>query len=220
MSRTKEKIKKDIVDHLYWDSRVDSSDIKVVVDDNDVVLEGNVTSFSALTAVEEDAKEVAGLKHVRNYITVKFPDSITLPSDSEMETIITNMLRWNSDIDAGKIKVSVTGGKATLEGNVNSYWKKIKAARLAGSVFGVIDVDNKISIVPNEDAIDEMVANNIVQAFTRNSLIDPATIDVKVADGIVTLTGTVPHLSAYEKAESIVYFTQGVLFLHNNLAIV
>jgi len=34
MARTSEDIKKDIIDNLYWDARVDASDINVDVVDN------------------------------------------------------------------------------------------------------------------------------------------------------------------------------------------
>jgi osmotically-inducible protein OsmY len=53
-------LSKDVVDQLYWDSRVDSSEVKVEVSDGAVTLGGTLTSLSACFAAVEDAEDVAG----------------------------------------------------------------------------------------------------------------------------------------------------------------
>jgi len=49
---TDEKIKKQVVDQLYWDARVDASDVKVEVSDRNVILTGTVPSYGVRQAVE------------------------------------------------------------------------------------------------------------------------------------------------------------------------
>jgi osmotically-inducible protein OsmY len=61
---------KDILDPIYWDSRVDASDIFVEVRDGHVTLLGTVPSYTARLAVESEALIVSGVAHVDNRLTV------------------------------------------------------------------------------------------------------------------------------------------------------
>lgn len=49
-----EKIKKNVTDQLYWDHRVDASDVQIEVDEGVVTLSGNVPSFTAKDAAYDD----------------------------------------------------------------------------------------------------------------------------------------------------------------------
>ena len=50
MIRTDQAIKRDLIDELYWDHRVDASDVKAEVVNGKVTLTGNVPSYSARSA--------------------------------------------------------------------------------------------------------------------------------------------------------------------------
>ena len=51
-------------------------------------------------------------------------------------------------------------------------------------------------MVPTRTYGDEAIATDIVDALKRNSLVDAESVDVRVANGTVTLTGSVPNLAA------------------------
>jgi hyperosmotically inducible protein len=55
MARTEEQIKRDVVDQLYWDNRVDASDVTVEVSNGTVTLRGTVPTYFASTAALNDA---------------------------------------------------------------------------------------------------------------------------------------------------------------------
>lgn len=220
MLYTDEQIKKNVVDQLYWDRRVDAADIVVEVDNTNVTLKGKVPSYSERVAAYNAAWSVPGVASVDNEIAVDLPKTLTVPTDAEMQANIESLLLWSTDIpDPGKIDVSVTNGYVTLEGTVNSYWQKIRAEALASNITGVIDITNKLAVVPTEDVADEATAEDIVSALDRNALVNVDDVDVKVQNGIVTLSGTVPNWTAISAAHDMAAYTFGVINVQNDLVV-
>ena len=124
---SEEQIKKDVVEQLYWDHRVDASSIMVEVSGGKVTLDGTVPTYAVHQAAEADCFTVLGVTAVVNNLKVEHPDKRKVPSDDEIETQIKSLLMWNPDVDATDVSLSVVSGLVTLVGAVDSYWKKIKA---------------------------------------------------------------------------------------------
>ena len=91
----------------------------------------------------------------------RFPDSeiwtsIRLPksrdgvlptrSDSDIRRDVEDELRWDPDIDATDIAVSVSNGVVTLAGFVRSYMQKYHADSDAKRVAGVLGVANDLEV--------------------------------------------------------------------------
>lgn len=219
MILTKEETKKRIVNQLFWDSRVDASEITVDFADGRVVLSGIVPSYIVRRAAESDAYIVEGVNRVENKIQVRYPTAAPQPSDSEIRANILNILSWDASIDAGDISVEVDNGVATLLGSVDTYWKKQRAEEQAIDIGGVTRVVNELTVVPTKRLMDQAIADDIVAALDRNALIDTEAVDVKVENGVVTLSGTVPNWNALQGAEEAATFTSGVVDIINNLII-
>lgn len=218
-NRTFEDIKKDVVDQLYWDYRVDASDITVSFDDGTLVLSGTVPSYTAKDAAEDDAWSVQGVSILRNDLTVSFPEEFIVPDDEEIKNNVETSLILNNNIDSTKFEISVVGGIVSLEGSVDSYWKKLEAETVAKNKSGVIDVINKIAIVPTESFIDEDIAEDIVNSLARSVSVDVDNVDVKVKDGVATLSGKVLGWNAYDAAMDAARYTAGVIDIKDNLII-
>jgi osmotically-inducible protein OsmY len=218
MVRDKETVKKDVVDQLYWDSRVNAADVEVSVSDGRVTLSGTVPTLQARRAALLDAYAVSGVQTVENDITVRYGEP--LPLSEEVEQRVRYVLAWNPDIDSTGIQVSAEAGLVTLEGTVDAFWKKLYAADLAMSVGGVLDVINKLAVVPTDDIVDESIAEDIVNAFSRNSLVDPEAMDVTVRNGFVSLEGTVNSRLARDAALEVAYYTPGVTGVEDRLIVV
>lgn len=219
MSVSEEKIKKDIIDQLYWDSRVDASEVDVEVDGNKVTLKGSVPNYSSKGAASADAWAISGVQEVDNQIEVEYPPAVTVPTDEEIKSNIETSLKLNLSLDATDIDVSVTAGIVTLEGSVDAYWKKSRAESIASGVSGVLDIINKLTIVPSENFIDKEIAEDIVGSISRNFNVDAEKVDVKVEDGEVTLSGSVTDWSAYRAVMDAAEFTAGVVNINDNLII-
>jgi osmotically-inducible protein OsmY len=215
---TSEKIKKQVVDQLYWDSRVDASDIEVEVEGGEVALTGDVPSYSARQAATSTVWSIDGVTAVDNQLSVEYPSTIGFPSDAEVRSNIESILLWNTEIDSSEIDISVQDHIVTLEGTVDSYWKKMRSADLA-DVTGVFEVVNKLAVVPTEDYVDEDIAGDVTDALERNLYVNVDDVTVKVKDGEVTLTGTVSSWTAYRSAEDSAFYTLGVRDVDNRLTI-
>jgi len=214
-----EKIKRDIVDQLYWDGRVDASDIHVAIADGNVVLRGTVPTYGASKAAETGAWTVSGVRSVDNNIAVKHKGSLRIPTDQEIRKDIEMILDWNPDIDAVGIKISVDGGEVILEGSVSSYWEKKRAEDLCGLIVGVREITNSLLVVPSESVLDQAIADGIAKALARNPHIYADSIDITVRDGVVTLSGSVPNRTAFEAAQEAAQYSLGVVEIYNKLKI-
>lgn len=219
MNRKDETIKKEVVDQLYWDNRVDADDVTVHVDNGVVTLKGTVPTHGARSSAVTDTWMIDGVTSVEDQIDVELAPTVEIPTDAEIRNNIQNILSWNTDIDVMDIDVSVEGGVVTLEGTVDEYWKKWKAVELVSDVSGVIDVLDEMTVVPTGSFIDKDIAETINDALDRNLYIDSEDITVEVEHGNVTLTGVVPTNFVRSKAGDIASYTAGVIDVHNNLVV-
>lgn len=214
-----ERLKEDILNQLHSDSRVDETHIQVEIEGNKAVLTGIVTSLAARKAAEADASIIPGIDLVDNRLRVRYPEHPGMPGDKEIRARIEDSLLWNSSIDTSKIKVTVKGGIVFIEGTVSSYWQKFKVQDIAEETAGTIDVDNALSVEPQERYQDDLITEEVFSALTTNLRLDAKSLEVLVENGVVTLMGNVPDLSSYRAAESIASFIEGVIAVKNDLTI-
>jgi len=214
-----EEIRRKVLDHLYWDSRIDASGIQISVAGQTVHLTGTVPAFSDREHAGSDALMTPGVAAVVNDLQVRFPGVYRAPGDQVIKSNIENTYRWNSDINSTGIQVAVDGGVVLLRGSVDAYWEKERAGQLARDTAGVTGVVNLLAVVPAETYKDEVIANDLISALDRNTAIDMSRIEVKVISGEVTLSGTVPDRSARNAAQNIAAFTSGVIKVINDLKI-
>lgn len=218
MSFSPKKIKREVVEQLYWDERIDASEIKVETSNNKVELSGSVPSYTAKTRAEDTAWSIRGVINVDNQLTVVYPPQLSVPADKEIKSNIENSLTWNIDIDATKIDVEVKNNVVTLSGTSDSYWKKYRAEELA-DVTGVYRIINNIAVAPTEKVDDEQIAKNVAQALDRNLIVNEDKVEVKVEEGKVTLTGTASSWTEFRSAEESAYLTLGVKDIDNQISI-
>ncbi|NBC29813.1 MAG: BON domain-containing protein [Spirochaetes bacterium] len=202
MLRTNAEIERDIVDQLYWDTRLNAEDVQVDVQDGEVMLFGAVDTDVAKRAAEEDAWAIGGVSEVANAINVELAGGV--PERERLTGHIANLIAWDPQIDERNVDVTAQAGEVTLEGTVDAYWKKLRLHDLVRDVRGVTRVVDKLTVVPTRNVADETIAEEVVEALRRNEHVDVDTIDVTVENGHVTMSGSVPtwfaRNSAYESA--------------------
>lgn len=219
MLLTDEKANRDIVDQLYWDTRVDANDVKVEVRNGNAVLTGTVPNLTARRAAEQDAWNVDGVISVENHLKVRLPEETGQFSDSEIGTNIADAFAADSSLDASRMIVIVEDGFVTLEGTVDQYWKKGHAEDIASRMAGVAYIKNLLSVTPGKKLEDEIIARNVAAALDRNASIDAESIDVQVKDGFVTLRGEVLNWAAEQAAYDCALHTDGVIGIRDDLVI-
>ena len=219
MIYSNEETKRRILEHLKWDNRIDETKIQVRIDDETVYLDGTAPTWMSKQAAQNDAMEIAGVKKVINNIKILFPDNLNTVNDTELRESLRNVFSWDQGLSTDNIVITVENGTAVLEGAVDAYWKKTRAEELAFDIGGIIAVNNLLTVVPTKDILDEMIAQDIVNALNRNFSINAETIDVKTANGRVALSGIVSDWKTYKKVFEIAKNTTGVKEVVNDLII-
>ncbi len=218
MSGYEDQVRRNVVDQLAWDDRVDASGIMVEVSPGgDVCLSGTVPNYVSLMAADNDARSVPGVVSVRNQLSVLYPTAAALPSDDEIARRLELLFGWNALVDETTIDASVERGRVKLMGSVDSFWKKDLVQDRALELFGVKEVVNELAVVPTRDVADEAIAEDVMSAMDRINAIDPRSVEVRVENGEVTLTGTVPGWTAFRGAYDAALFTPGVRNVVNNI---
>jgi osmotically-inducible protein OsmY len=124
--------------------------------------------------------------------------------DNDLATDVSDELFWDPKVDNAALAVSASDGKITLRGTVGSLREKREARKAAQRVFGVISVDNQLQVklMNDEKRADAELRGDVLQALMLDSLV-PKTVDAKVEDGFVTLTGTVDWQYQRDEAEFV-----------------
>jgi osmotically-inducible protein OsmY len=132
--------------------------------------------------------------------------------DTDLTADVSDELFWDPKLDSTAIAVSADDGKITLRGTVGSLREKLEARKAAQRVYGVISVDNQLNVkLMNDDKrADADIRGDVLQALMLDSLV-PSTVDAKVDDGFVTLTGTADWQYQRDEAEFVAANIVGTL---------
>ena len=134
-------------------------------------------------------------------------------SNDELQLDVSDELVWDPKIDSGSIAVAADDGVVTLKGTVGSFREKREAKKAAERVQGVKSVDDKLRVrlLLNSYARDDAdLRGAVLQALMLDSAV-PSTIDAKVSNGIVTLTGTAQWRYQLDEAEKVAGNVMGVV---------
>jgi osmotically-inducible protein OsmY len=118
-----------------------SENIKVVIRDGWLTLEGTVEWNYARERAESSVKRVRGVKGVANAITLK-----PKVQPHEVRRKIENALRRSAELDASRITVEANGDEVILRGTVKSWAERQEAERAAWAAPGVTRLENRIAI--------------------------------------------------------------------------
>ena len=125
-------------------------------------------------------------------------------SNDDLVASVSDELFWDPRVDSEAIAVSADGGKVTLRGTVGSLREKREARHAAERVYGVTGVENKLQVrmLSASKRDDAELRGDILQALMLDTLV-PKTVDAKVDDGFVTLTGTADWQYQRDEAELV-----------------
>ena len=132
--------------------------------------------------------------------------------DNDLTADVSDELFWDPKVDSEAIAASADDGKITLRGTVGSLREKREAKKAAQRVFGVISVDSqlKVRLMDDERRADAELRGDVLQALMLDRLV-PTTVDAKVDDGFVTLTGIADWQYQRDEAEFLASNIVGAL---------
>jgi len=141
-----------------------------------------------------------------------------MSSNDQLVADVTDELFWDPKVDNLAIAVSADDGTVTLRGTVGSLREKREAKKAAERVYGVSSVDNqlKVRLMNDSKREDAELRGDVLQALMLDSLI-PKTIDAKVSDGFVTLSGTANWQYQRDEAEFVASNIVGALDVFDDI---
>jgi osmotically-inducible protein OsmY len=111
-------------------------------------------------------------------------------TDETLALSVKDELFWDPKVDSEEIAVSADDGTIALRGTVGSFRQKREAKKAAERVHGVVYVENDLAVRILTARRHADLRGDVLQALSLDSLI-PITVDAKVEDGYVTLSGAV-----------------------------
>jgi osmotically-inducible protein OsmY len=136
-------IARDAVTALKAQLPISSENIKVIVKNGWVSLEGNVEWQYQKNTAETAVRRIKGVKGVINSIVLR-----PRVKPDQVKKKIEDAFKRNAEVDANRIQVEADGGEIILKGTVRSWIEREEAERVAWSAPGVTHVEDRITVAP------------------------------------------------------------------------
>jgi osmotically-inducible protein OsmY len=140
--------------------------------------------------------------------------------NDDLVSSVNDELYWDPKVDNAAIAVTADEGIITLRGTVGSLRQKREAKKAAQRIYGVTTVDNQLQVRLLDDArrADADLRGDVLRALSLNSVV-PQSVDAKVSDGFVTLSGMVDWQFQRDEAEYVASNIVGALDVFNDISI-
>ena len=202
---------------LHQDNRIKDDGIDLRVSNGTVTLDGTVPTLHQKQLAEEDARNVVGVGWVINYLVVK--------GDTIEDWVVADNVRYELHTDyalrGAPLKVEIRSGVVTLSGTAHSLWEHDHAKEVASRVAGVREVLNEIRVSFDQTYSDARLTKEIHTHLKWNwrTFWNHNDIQVKVQNGVATLTGHAAWWAERQEAGKIAYNTNGIWLVDNRLKV-
>ena len=216
MQSTQSDLQGHVLAELRWEPSIDASRNGVAVEKGVVELTGLVRTYAERQTAEAAVKRVRGVSAVANELKV---DLITthVRGDVDIAKAAMDALRWNVNVPDERIKVTVSKGWITLEGNVPYAYHRIAAESAVESLTGVVGVVNKITVAAQASPKD--VRRQLVTALHRYAQLEAEAVQIAADGSKITLTGTVQSWAERDLVQNAAWRVPGVTHVDNKLTV-
>jgi osmotically-inducible protein OsmY len=128
---------------LRWHTSVPEKNLTVVVRNGWITLSGAVDWQFQKDAAARAVRDLTGVRGVTDGVVIR-------PSlkAGDVRDKIEAAFRRSAGIDARRVNVTVQDSKIVLSGNVRSFAERQEAERAAWAAPGVVQVDDRLTVVP------------------------------------------------------------------------
>jgi osmotically-inducible protein OsmY len=144
LGRTDTEIAQAVRRALEWDALVPNEQIRSIVSDGWVTLEGTVEYLREREDAERAVRYLLGVKGVHNKLLV----SAAKVTPHEVRNVIEDALERRADREAERIEVKVSDGMVILSGHVHSWAEKRAVIGAVSHAPGVVTVRDQLRISP------------------------------------------------------------------------
>jgi len=217
-------VKTAILAALGKNKALDATKVTVQVVAGKATLGGSVGTWDEQEIAREAVSRVPGVLTIENRTEVSF-DSIR--TDDQIAEQLRQMIANDPLCDGLSLSVSVKEGLVRLKGELGSKGEYDRLVRRS-SVTGVFEVnadrlninsDLQMEAVEDKHFTPEEMMAALGAAMKVDERIEPGLIDVRLAEGVVTLSGQVPDEGMKVAAESTARGVPGVMAVNNELRI-
>jgi osmotically-inducible protein OsmY len=204
------------VEEAYY--RYYSDPISITVSAGGIVeLKGSLKTYWDKLNVYANIANVKGVTEILDHLTV---DTAMVPDDVIKDEIRNQLKITHVITEPEKINVAVTKGLVILTGTVNFFKEATAAEDVAGSFTGVKSVADELEVMPLAKAETDDNLTAIVQDVLKDQFsMSAKNIQVKVAQGVVTLTGTTNSLWSKGAIEKQIHGILGIKDVTNSLTV-
>lgn len=142
--RTDQEIAEAAATSLRSNISVPYHDIKVIVQDGWVSLEGRVEYWYQRNAAENALRHLPGIKGITDNVIIT-----PRVYEGDIRGRIKQAFKRHASIDADHVKVTVKDGVVTLTGEVDTFQEVEDAESAAWAAPGVASVQNQLSVHPH-----------------------------------------------------------------------
>ncbi len=219
------EIRREIERALHWNALIDDALINVMVDDGRVTLSGTVGSARERSLAVAEAY-VAGVRSVDDEALdvarwARDPDmrgdKLAPKSDADISAAVERAMLYDPRVNRFDVEVEVEDGVVTLRGTVDNLKAKRAAANDVKNTVGVVAVENRLKVRPDEPINDAAIAGRIIDALFRDPYVERYELEVSVVNGVAYLHGTVNTYFERAQAEQIAAGVRGVTDVVNSL---
>jgi osmotically-inducible protein OsmY len=219
--RADEDVAQAVRDTCGYDPRVLATSLQVRVREGVVLLFGTVSTLRAKHAAEQDARNVVGVSDVHNLLRVRPTESVP---DAAIRQATEEALARDPYVGWVDFTVRVQQGSVQLGGLVDSIFEQQQAENIAAGVNGAVEVDNQIEAAgkapywATNPHSDKALAEHIRRLYFWSASLYDQEVAVQVANGRVTLSGTVVSAADRQQAAFDAY-EAGAREVNNHLRI-
>ncbi|MDF1755788.1 MAG: BON domain-containing protein [Verrucomicrobiales bacterium] len=230
--RSAAEIKSEVEALLAATATLDSSELKVSVDDTKVILSGKVSNLKERHRAVECA-QIAGVTEVdakgleidwESGDGMQRRDTERHLTDESISEAISRALNYHPlTVNEGEqIAVNSTKGKVTLLGDVSRLAVKNTAEMIARDTIGVNEIDNRIRVVwtsTDDRPADVEISEDISAAVARDAYLQSADIIPQTKSAHAHLYGMVDSEFEKQRAGKIAANQKGVVHVANYLTV-
>jgi osmotically-inducible protein OsmY len=209
-------VREAVEEELYYDPRVDATDISVKNIRGTAALTGTVPSYPQYLEAAQAAWRVAGVTEVHNHLEVVLPRG-SVRDDAMLTTAANNALAADATVPEG-VEATARNADLTLTGTVEYLSQRAAVEKVVSGLIGVRHVRNEIDVVCDVEPTD--VKQLVRKALDRSALVpDDSDVLVDTSGSTVILTGHVQTRAERDAVVGATWMARGVAIVVDELEI-